>query len=89
MTVSIALDGIIIITACVEADTGYIVSGPEVITRGFVYVKESEELIEQAKRLAYNTLDERLGRNPSDILAAKTRVRDDISRFVFAKFYIY
>ena len=78
-------DGIIIITACVEADTGYIVSGPEVITRGFVYVKESEELIEQAKRLAYNTLDERLGRNPSDILAAKTRVRDDISRFVFEK----
>ncbi len=78
-------DGIIIVTASVEADTGYIVSGPEVITRGFVYVKESEELIEQAKRLAYNTLDERLGKNPSDILAAKTRVRDDISRFVFEK----
>ncbi len=78
-------DGIIIITASVEADTGYIVSGPEVITRGFVYVKESEQLIEQAKRLAYDTLDERLGRNPSDILSAKTRVRDDISRFVFEK----
>ncbi len=78
-------DGIIIVTASVEADTGYIVSGPEVITRGFVYVKESEQLIEQAKRLAYNTLDERLGKNPSDILAAKTRVRDDISRFVFEK----
>jgi len=78
-------DGIIIITASVEADTGYIVSGPEIITRGFVYVKESEELIEQAKRLAYDTLDERLGRNPSDLIAAKTKVRDDISRFVFDK----
>ncbi|MBO5361289.1 MAG: ribonuclease J [Clostridia bacterium] len=78
-------DGIIIITASVEADTGYIVSGPEIITRGFVYVKESEELIEQAKRIAYDTLDERLGRNPSDLVAAKTRVRDDISRFVFDK----
>ncbi len=78
-------DGIIIITASVEADTGYIVSGPEIITRGFVYVKESEALIDQAKRIAYDTLDERLGRNPSDIAAAKTRVRDDISRFVFDK----
>jgi ribonuclease J len=78
-------DGIIIITASVEADTGYIVSGPEIITRGFVYVKESEELIEQAKRIAYDTLDERLGRNPSDLVAAKTKVRDEISRFVFDK----
>ena len=78
-------DGIIIITASVESDTGYIVSGPEIITRGFVYAKESEELIEQARRIAYDTLEVRLGRNPSDIVAAKSKVKDDISRFVFEK----
>ncbi len=78
-------DGIIIITASVESDTGYIVSGPEIITRGFVYARESEELIDQARRIAYDTLDDRLCRNPSDIVAAKSKVKDDISRFVFEK----
>lgn len=78
-------DGIIIVAASVEPDTGYIVSGPDIITRGFVYVKEAEELIEEAKQIAYDSLDERLSKAPSDLLAAKTRVRDDLSRFVFER----
>ena len=78
-------DGIIIIAASVEPDTGYIVSGPDIITRGFVYVKEAEELIEEAKHVAYDALEERLRKNPSDIMAAKTKVRDVISSFVFER----
>ena len=57
-------DGIIIIAASVEPDTGYIVSGPDIITRGFVYVKEAEELIEEAKQIALDTLEDRLSRSP-------------------------
>lgn len=78
-------DGIIIIAASVETYTGYIMSGPDVITRGFVYVKEAEELIEEAKRIAQNSLEDRLIKTPNDLVAAKTKVRDDISRFVFER----
>ncbi len=78
-------DGIIIIAASVEPDTGYIVSGPDIITRGFVYVKEAEALIEEAKHVAYDALEERLRKSPSDIMAAKTKVRDVISSFVFER----
>lgn len=78
-------DGIIIIAASVEPDTGYIVSGPDIITRGFVYVKEAEELIEEAKQIAYDTLEDRLARSPSDLTAAKNKTRDAVSSFVFER----
>ncbi len=78
-------DGIIIIVASVEPDTGYIVSGPDIITRGFVYVKEAEELIEEAKQIAFDTLEERLGRAPSDLTAAKNKTRDAVSSFVYER----
>ncbi len=78
-------DGIIIIAASVEIDTGYIVSGPDIITRGFVYVKEAEELIEEAKQIAFDTLEERLGRAPLDLTAAKNKTRDAVSSFVFER----
>ncbi len=78
-------DGIIIIAASVEVDTGYIVSGPDIITRGFVYVKEAEELIEEAKHVALDTLEERLGRAPLDLTAAKNKTRDAVSSFVYER----
>lgn len=78
-------DGIIIIAASVEPDTGYIVSGPDIITRGFVYVKEAEELIEEAKQIAYDTLEDRLSRSPSDLTAAKNKTRDAVSSFVYER----
>ncbi len=78
-------DGIIIIAASIEAGSGYIVSGPDIITRGFVYVKEAEELIDAAKSIAYDALEERLSRSPNDIMSAKTKVRDAVSSFVYEK----
>ena len=78
-------DGIIIIAASVEPDTGYIVSGPDIITRGFVYVKEAEELIEEARQVALDTLEDRLSRSPSDLTAAKNKTRDAVSSFVFER----
>lgn len=78
-------DGIIIIAASIESGSGYIVSGPDIITRGFVYVKEAEELIEEAKTIAFDTLEDRLMRAPNDIMAAKTKVRDAVSSFVYER----
>ncbi len=77
-------DGIIIVAASVDAQSGYIVSGPEIMTRGFVYAKEADELIMEAKNIAARAIESRLLRSP-DLVAAKTRVRDDVGRFVMDK----
>lgn len=78
-------DGIIIAVAVVDSQSGLIVSGPEIISRGFVYVKESEELIRQAKSVAFDSLDRKLAKNAGDITGAKNKMKDDLSRFVFEK----
>ncbi len=77
-------DGIIIVAASVDAQSGYIVSGPEIMTRGFVYAKEADELITEAKNIAARAIEGKLLRSP-DLVAAKTRVRDDVGRFVAEK----
>ena len=77
-------DGIIIVAASVDAQSGYIVSGPEIMTRGFVYAKEADELIMEAKNIAARAIEGKLLRSP-DLVAAKTRVRDDVGRFVAEK----
>ncbi len=77
-------DGIVIVCAGVDAQSGYIVSGPEIITRGFVYAKEAEELITEAKNIAARAIEGKLLRSP-DLVAAKTKVRDDVGRFMSEK----
>lgn len=77
-------DGIIIVAASVDAQSGYIVSGPEIMTRGFVYAKEADELIMEAKNIAARAIEGKLLRSP-DLVAAKTKVRDDVGRFVAEK----
>ncbi|HBL40130.1 MAG TPA: RNase J family beta-CASP ribonuclease [Ruminococcaceae bacterium] len=77
-------DGIVIVSASVDAQSGYIVSGPEIITRGFVYAKEADELILEAKNIAARAIEGKLLRSP-DLVAAKTKVRDDVGRFVADK----
>ena len=57
----LAQDGMLTIVVAIERDTLSIVSGPDVITRGFVYVKESEELINKVKELSVNELEKCLG----------------------------
>ena len=57
----LAKDGMVTIVVAIERDTLSIVSGPDVITRGLVYVKESEELINKVKELSVNELEKCLG----------------------------
>lgn len=75
-------DGIIIVTASLDYETGQLIAGPEVITRGFVYVKESEELIEKTRKVAEAALENCYYSNISDINAVKGKLRDAVSKFV-------
>ncbi|MBP3381319.1 MAG: ribonuclease J, partial [Clostridia bacterium] len=72
-------DGLIVVVAAIDVQNGFVVSGPDVVSRGFVYVRESEELMEEAKVLALRVLEECCARNTFDWNTMKTRVRDELS----------
>ncbi|MBQ9080590.1 MAG: ribonuclease J [Clostridia bacterium] len=82
----LAEDGLVVVVASVDLQDKILVSGPEVVSRGFVYVRESEELMDEVREVAINTLFECIsGRGKVDKIQIKNRVRDDISKFLMSK----
>ncbi len=77
-------DGIIIISAAVDGSSGELLSGPEVTSRGFVYVKEAEELLEDARLIAVDTFDQ-ISENNTDLNMIKSKLRDNLSHFVYER----
>ncbi len=80
----LAQDGMIVIVTSMSHD-GLVVSGPDLITRGFVYVKESEGLMEELRQVAVKVLDEEGGRYPGDFAAIKAAMKDAVSGFLYKK----
>ena len=79
-------DGLIVIVASISREGGYILSGPDIVSRGFVYVRDSEDLMEEMRQIAINSIEGCLNsRNRSDWYQIKGRVRDDIAKFIMAK----
>ncbi len=81
----LAEDGIVIIALSTDGVTGDVVSGPDVITRGFVYVRESEQLIDETRRLCENVLADCVYENVTDYAAIKNRLRDAVSKHIYSK----
>ncbi len=81
----LAEDGILVIVATISSLTGELVSGPDIVSRGFVYVREAEQLMDDAREMARKTLEACIRHNPHDWNTMKTRVRDDLSRMLFQK----
>ena len=78
-------DGILIIVVTMEKSTGRVVAGPDIVSRGFVYVRESEALMEEARekvKLALDTCEEG---KVTDWAAIKSNVRDALGRYLFDK----
>ena len=76
-------DGLVIVVATVDTNGGYLASGPDIISRGFVYVKESEELLERARKVAEATLSRALSRGYEDRMQIKGTIRDELAKFIF------
>ena len=81
----LAEDGLIIAVATIDRDTGVILAGPDVVSRGFVYVRESEELLGEARKLLTETLQDCLDRNIKDWNSIKGKMKDNLSEFIFAR----
>lgn len=78
-------DGVIIIVATVSSDGGYVMSGPDIVTRGFVYVRESEDLMEEMKAVAQKSIMSCLGGRYTDWFRIKTKIKDDMAKYISAK----
>ena len=78
----LAEDGLVVIVATVDG-YGEIVSGPDIVSRGFVYVKESEELMQRVKEIAFSAIEKAMSRKTRDFAAIKAHVRDDVAKFIF------
>lgn len=81
----LAQDGLIIAVATIDRASGDILAGPDVVSRGFVYVRESEELMAEAQKLLTETLQDCLDRNMKDWNTIKGRMKDNLSDFIFTK----
>ena len=79
----LAEDGLMIISAVIEKETGMLVSGPDIVSRGFVYVRDSEELIAEVKLVAQIVIDECVHEGRIEWNTIRNRMRDDISRFLY------
>jgi ribonuclease J len=76
-------DGILVVVVTMSKQNGAIMSGPDIISRGFVYVRESEELLEEANRVVYTTLQRLAQENVNEWSSLKTGVRDALGRFLY------
>ncbi|WP_017727374.1 ribonuclease J, partial [Halalkalibacterium ligniniphilum] len=78
-------DGILVVVVTLNKENGAIISGPNIISRGFVYVRESEQLLEKANVLVSETLDKCVTENVNEWSSMKSNIRDVLSRFLFEK----
>jgi len=81
----LASDGIIVVVIGLKKSSGEMVAGPEILSRGFVYVRESEELMEEARAQVVASLAHARGGRNGEWAGVKGRVRDVLGRFVLEK----
>ena len=81
----LAQDGMIVVVLSMSGEDGALVSGPDIITRGFVYVKESEGLMEELRQVALEALQSVDGRYQTDWSAIKGAIKGDLSNYLYKK----
>ena len=81
----LAQDGLIVVVATVDIDEATIISGPDIISRGFVYVRECEELMDEVRAIARNVLEETLEAGVTEWNQIKSNVKDDLSKYLYSK----
>ena len=81
----LAQDGMIVVVMSMSGEDGSVVSGPDIITRGFVYVKESEGLMEELRKVAVKALEECRMDTMNDWASIKSEIKNAISGFLYKK----
>ena len=79
----LAEDGMIVVVVNLLAEDGSVITGPDIITRGFIYVKESEELMEQLQEVAMEAIERCQRKKVRDWSAIKTAIKNDLSGYLY------
>lgn len=79
----LAEDGLIVVVCTISSEDGHVVSGPDVVSRGFVYVRESENLIDDAKDLVFSVLEQCADNGIHDWGTLKTSIKDSLSHLLY------
>ncbi len=78
-------DGIMIVVVTINKDGGEVAAGPDIVTRGFVYVRESEQLIEDAKEKVREAMDICTRKHITEWAVIKTQIRERLGKHLFEK----
>ena len=81
----LAQDGLIVVVATIDIDEGTIISGPDLISRGFVYVRESDELMDNVREMVRGVLCDMLDSGVTEWTQLKTGVKDALSKYLYSK----
>ena len=79
----LAEDGLIVAVCTISSEDGHIISGPDIVSRGFVYVRESEPLMDEIRRMVTSVLENCADNNIHDWGTLKTRIKDELSRLLY------
>ena len=82
---SLAQDGIVIVVLTLEQETGRLLAGPEMVSRGFVYIRESENFLDEAQGVLEDAVYDLLDRNISDWGRLKNAIRDRLGEYIWKK----
>ncbi len=78
-------DGLIIAVCTIDTQTHQLVSGPDIVSRGFVYVRESEEMMDNARKIVYNAVQACVEENLFEWNVIKLKIRDGLSKYLYEK----
>ncbi len=78
-------DGLIVVVITTEKESGAIIAGPDIISRGFVYVRESEDLIDKVREITKSTIEKCDGKRKNDWSAKKTIIKDELRDYLYEK----
>ncbi|MCL2099508.1 MAG: ribonuclease J [Oscillospiraceae bacterium] len=81
----LAQDGLIVVVAAIDIENGLLISGPDIVSRGFVYVRESEELMDQTRNVAKEAIDWCFDNGRNEWNEIKMQVRNALSKFLYQK----
>ena len=81
----LAEDGIIIVVMTLESGSGQVLAGPDIVSRGFVYVRGAESLMDEARKLLDETMEYCMDKNITDWGRIKTEIKDELGEFVWKK----
>ena len=82
---NLAENGIIIVVLTLEKYSGQLVAGPDIVTRGFVYVREAEELLDEARAIVSDSVQTCMDKNITDWSKIKNIIKDDLSEYLWKK----